>query len=456
MMLDLYAQAKLLTNARELIKKELPRSIEAYCVLLQAYCNQNQVQVATRLLYDLLQNIEVDDPRLGVLPTTQMFNIVLEGWYKSTNIDDAYEQVSTLFDTLRNYPKCQQYKIRPNHQTYVLVLESILSLNVPDSAMKAEALLAEMEQAYNRSLSTNNPNDDVNDIVKPDIDIYMLVIKAWIQANDSDRALSIIHRMEKITNIVPDQQMYYDLFAYYVKLGGEKAAESAEHTFKLMKASISEPKFHAYCLLNRVWLKSRSPKAADKLWLLYNEMVELNMRPDQPLYLQLIQLLVSKKELSYVRKAHTILDDIENRDHKFLVPTHYTMLIIAYLELDELDFALEVLSKFVDKFGQRDNQLVPIMTQLITVWVEKGEYKKATVLVNSMQSFNDAGLLQQGVKPELFELLRSAWESSDDPDKDFVIKQIDDILLHLSQQNDISGVTAASTTDHENHTVTER
>jgi hypothetical protein len=450
MMLELYVRAKLLTNARELVRKELPRSVESYCVLLKAYCDQNQIQAATRMLYDLLQN---SDPIAGILPNIQMFHIVMEAWCKSKHIEDAYEQVSTLFDTLKTYPKCQLYKIRPNHFTYVVLLESILSLEVPDGAIKAEAILAEMEQSYNQKLFIDNPNEamDVTDLVKPDLDIYMLVMRAWIQSNDSDRALAILRRMEKFTGIVPDKSMYHDLLNYYVKAGGEKAAEAAEQMFKLMKASY-EPQFLAYCLMNRAWLKSGSPKAADKLWLLYHEMTQLDMRPDQSTYLQLIQSLIAKKELAYIRKAQTILDDIEDNNNKYLVPTHYTMMMMAYLELDELDLAIEILSKFVHKFGHRDNQVVPLITQLIKVWIDKGEYKKATILVNTMQEFRDAGFLVQSVKSDIFELLKSAWESSNDPDKDFIIEQIDDIIRHIAVQNsnatdEIATATTTTTND---------
>jgi PPR repeat len=454
MMLELYVRANLLTNARELVKKELPRSIEAHCYLLKAYCDQNQLQVATRMLFDLLQNINTDDPRLGIIPNAQMFNIVMEGWGKSKNIDDAYEQISMLFDTVRNHPICQQYKIRPNKYTYIAVLESLISFEVPDGAVKAETMLGEMEQTYNSTLFTDNPNQavDVNELVKPDVDIYMLVMKAWIQSSDCDRALEILRRMEKFTDIVPDKQMYYEILNYYAKVGSEKAAESAEQIFKLMKASY-EPQFHSYCLLNRAWLKSGSAKATDKLWLLYCEMTERNMRPDQPMYLQLIQSLTAKRELSYVRKAQIVLNDIEEYNSKYLVPTHYTMMIMAYLELDEIDYAIEILSKFVHKFGRRDHQLVPIMTQLIKLWIDKGQYKKATMLVNTMQEFSDTGLLQEGVKRDVFELLKTAWESSDDPDKDFIIGQIDDIIRHLTARRPTDASTSTDTTAMTNDTT---
>jgi hypothetical protein len=327
----------------------------------------------------------------------------------------------------------------------MLVLESLISLEVPDGAVKAEAILGEMEQSFNQSLFSDHPDQliDVNQLVKPDVDIYMIVMKAWIQSSDCDRALDILRRMEKFTDIVPDKQMYYDLLHYYAKAGTEKAAESAEQIFKLMKASY-EPQYHAYSLLTRVWLKSGSTKAADKVWSLYCEMTEYNMRPDQPLYLQLIQLLTAKRELSYIRDAHTVLDDIEEYNRKYLVPTHYTMLLMAYLEVDEVDFAIQILSKFVQKFGHRDHQLVPIMTQLIKLWIDRGEYKKATMLVNSMQEFTDAGLLQEGVNCNVFVLLKAAWVSSNDPDKDFVIAQIDDIIHHLSRPEE---ATIARTND---------
>ena len=457
MMLELYIRANLLTNARELVKTELPRSIEAQCYLLKAYCDHNQVQVATRMLYDLLQENNKDDPKTGITPNIQMFNIVMEAWGKSKNIDDAYEQMSMLYDTLKNHPKCRHYKIRPNKYTYLVLLESLISLEVPDGAVKAEAILGEMEQTYNQILFSDNPNEviDVNELVKPDIDIYMIVMKAWIQSSDCDRALDILRRMEQFTSIVPDKQMYYDLLNYYAKVGSEKAAESATQVFQLMKAT-HEPQFHSYCLLNRAWLKSGSPKAADQLWLLYHEMTEKYMRPDPPLYLQLIQSLTAKKELKYIRKAQIILNDIEEHNRKYLVPTYYTMMIMAYLELDEVDFAIEMLSKFVHNFGHRDHQLVPIMTQLIKLWIDKGEYKKATILVNTMQEFTDAGLLQEGVQCDVFELLKTAWESSNDPDKDFIIEQIDDIIRHISERRTFTA-TAMTTSetdtdaDHSRH-----
>ena len=454
MMLELYIRTNLLTNARELVKKELPRSIEAHCFLLKAYCDHNQVQIATRILYDLVQNNKMDDPTTGIIPNTQMFNIVMEAWGRSKNIDDAYEQISILFETLQNYPKCRKYKIRPDKYSYILMLESLLSLEVPDGAVKAEAIIGEMEKSFNRTLFTDNPNEviDVNELVKPDVDIYMIVMKAWIQSSDCGRALEILRRMEKYTGIVPDKQMYYNILNYYAKVGSEKAAESAEQIFKLMKASY-EPQYHAYCLLNRVWLKSGSTKAADKLWLLYCEMTERNMRPDPTLYLQLIQSLTSKRELSYIRKAQTVLDDIEEYNNKYLVPTHYTMMIMAYLEQDEVDFAIEALSKFVHTFGQRDHQLVPIMTQLIKLWIERGQYKKATMLVNTMQEFTDTGLLQEGVKCDVFELLKTAWASSDDPDKDFILEQIDDIIRHLSVTIPTITTTTTDTTATTNDTI---
>ena len=334
------------------------------------------------------------------------------------------------------------------------MLESLILLDVPDYADKAEAVLHEMEKSYNRILFTDNPNQpvDVNTLVKPDADIYMIVMKAWIQSCRSDRAVDILLRMKNHADIVPDNQMSYEILKYYTKAGSERAAESAERVLKLIK-SWQEPQYHAYYLVARAWLKSGSTKAADKLWLLYCEMTEWNMRPDQQLSMQLIQCFTSKKELTFVRKAQTVLEDMEEYNSKYLVPTHFTMMIIACLELDEIELAMEVLTKLVLRFGQRDYQLVPMMTQLLKSWIDKGQYRKATMLVNSMQEFTDTGFLQEGVHCDVFELLKSAWESSNDPDKGFIVAQIDDIIRHLSSSETNPTTTADATTAATNDTT---
>jgi hypothetical protein len=128
MMLEVYVRAGLLTNAKELIKKELPKSIDAYCALFAAYGNNQQASVATRMLYDLLQTN--DTPKVGIMPNTQLFNIVMQAWSTSKNLDDAYDQINTLFETIRNHPKCRRYNIRPDIHTYMIILQSILSLDV--------------------------------------------------------------------------------------------------------------------------------------------------------------------------------------------------------------------------------------------------------------------------------------------------------------------------------------
>jgi hypothetical protein len=126
------------------------------------------------------------------------------------------------------------------------------------------------------------------------------------------------------------------------------------------------------------------------------------------------------------------LIDLEENNRSYLVPTHYTMILMAYLDLDETDDAIEILSRFVSKFGNVEGPLIPIIKQLVNVYIEKKEYKKATIIVNTMQEFYDTGLLIQGPNFEMFQLLKTAWEESDDPDKEFIIEQINDIIHHLS------------------------
>jgi pentatricopeptide repeat protein len=470
-MMDIYARAAMLEKAEELAAKVSSDPARTYCMMLKTYGNCDKAHEATRLLKDVL---DMDHP---IIPTTQMLNMVLDAWSKSSMITAVLRAFDVM--DLFEQPKCVQNNVFPDVITYGSLLKCIVVGKIPGGGTKAQSVLDDMEKRYQEKMRTANTTttaaaaityDDIGNenesdstgadaeilhAVQPDKIIYSLVMRAWFHDGDSDRALATIRRMEETTGIVPDERMYNDMIQHFVELGTRDGAKKAERIMKVMKTKL-KPDFYTYSIICKAWLKCDAEDAADRLWSVYEEMIRDKIYPDKFLYLQFIQSLTATKQRTYVQKADTILQDMEKSRRRFLVPTHFSMVFMAYLDIEDEDSAVDVLTRFVHKFGQSDGPFTAIINQLTKSWINKGELKKATFLVNSMQEFYDTGLLMQGPSKETYESLLAAWELSSDDEKDFVIPQIRSIMAALPSPTDATdaATTTTTTTDPEDESET--
>jgi pentatricopeptide repeat protein len=428
-MMDIYACAAMLHKAEELSDTAFPESAETYCMLIKTYGNTDNAPDATRLLNKLLDSENL------VLPTTQMFNMVLDAWAKSSAVTALYRAYE-VFNTFDKHPKCIQHNIRRDIITYGSILKCIVAADVPQGPDKAEEILSEMETKYQKHLSENPDSPEgCPDVVKPDKIIYTLVMKAWFQAGESDRALAVVKRMEDNAGILPDRRMYNEMLQHFAKVGTDDAATSANRILIALKQKM-KPDFYSYSLLCKTWLKSGDPEALDRLWDIYEEMRAENIHPDKFLFLQFVQSLTASKQPPYIQKAELILNELEKGPKGFLSPTHYSMIFMAYLDIGDGDRAVEILTRFVYTFGQVDGPFTAIINQLTKLWIKKGDIKKATFLVNTMQEFFNTGMLMQGPSRDTYLSLRNAWLASDDPTKDHIADQIQSILLNFPSADD--------------------
>ena len=157
----------------------------------------------------ILNHIKTKNLPTTIIPTVQMYSIVLEGWCRRVGrVRHAMDRAEQLLQEMEDYcskqttanQRTDRKKIRPNIVTYTSVIGGLARSKEPNLATRAEQLLTRMMQ---------------NQGIEPDMVVYTSVLNCWARATSrkeremaADRAMEILKHME---------DLYIKEEKYYVK-----------------------------------------------------------------------------------------------------------------------------------------------------------------------------------------------------------------------------------------------
>jgi len=235
---------------------------------------------------------------------------------------------------------------------------------------------------------------------------------------------------------------------HWSKAGTPEAAERAEqilmHMKQLakMKNPALKPNTFSYTIVMNAWSQSGDSNACERMWRLYEQMKEENVKPNFVTYATLISFFTKSPERREVlQRADILLQDIEKSKHEDFQPDrrHYTPVIKGWLSIGDVDKASRVLVRQIQSFiGNKNAGAEPnaiIINMVMQGWVKAGDLDRATSLINKMQALKDSNVLPEGPNVGTYKSLLGAWGRSRHPDKLANIQQLKERIAVLAEAN---------------------
>jgi pentatricopeptide repeat protein len=258
-LMDIYARSGQDDKVESLLQNATRPDTGIYGILIIAYCNSGRADRATEALHRMLHDSRV-------APTVELFNTLIEALVESSR-PDAVEQAFEFMRLMQKNERSLIIGVRPDVRTYNTLLECLAVPRNIDAGKRAVDVLDDMEGRYHAG--------DI--LVKPSQISYNLAVKACCQAQDLERADTVLKRMKK-PDITLTIQAYNDILHYYSLIGTSAAAERTEQILAYMKdlaksTPFFKPNETSYNIVLAAWTRSGDPDAANRMWTIYEQML---------------------------------------------------------------------------------------------------------------------------------------------------------------------------------------
>jgi antitoxin component HigA of HigAB toxin-antitoxin module len=410
MVLKMFAEAGMNSLARELEKDDennRPDSIMRYNILLQTYANRGEAARAMQLLNDIL------DKGLAV-PTVDTFNLTLDVWASSFR-EDRVEQSFHVLALMRELaPKLgtKENNIAPNIGSYTALLKCLLRANKTlDAGKKVVETFTEMK----------------HEGVQFDHHIFLIAIQICLNYRDLESLDLVLDDVEK-HNRIKHMTSYGLILNLLADFGSPETAERCERLLRHIKAKSAMQKgdFIVYNIVFKAHALSGASDAAERVWSLYEQMLDDRIETTDSTYSTLIGFFSSVKNRKWTEKAEDLLTKMR--------PTHaqYDSVIKSWLYLGDANQATCVFVRMVEQFIEdRDPKGSPLVSDYLVVTralLESNELPLATQFVDKMQQLRDAKQLNCGPDLPCYKALVEAWKVSILPEKAAAIEKYTRIM----------------------------
>jgi hypothetical protein len=439
-MMDIYANAKRLDKVLEIYQNHFVEhpDITQCNILMKAYGNCNLANISEQVLLTLLnENRNIDIRNVDVL-----FHTLMHAWSTSSAPDAIYRAFNVV-RIMKNHPKCKQYNIQPNVNTYTTLVRclhavvssrSIKSTDKTEVGRFVEEIISEVQDTY--TIYEENKDDSV----QRSIVAYTTAIKVCLYVEEYTRAEAILLFLENSDVLNVPTKFYSELIHLCTQRGtsssaiqGEKFLSHMMHLRKILHKPSLEPNERIYIKIIDNWIKSNDINSCNRVWFIYEKYLrnsqhfELSDRT----YDLLIPYFATASNGNFVDKAYEILQRMEEdyrqpnrmRHSTFLgvvgdsctnadmiaLPErpnyrHYVPVIQGYLNIRDVENATKVLIQQVDMCVDEVDPLLkraispirPIFLGIVKGWIELGQLEKASFIIETIQALYDKGKICDG------------------------------------------------------------
>ncbi|KAL7542284.1 hypothetical protein ACHAXR_013211 [Thalassiosira sp. AJA248-18] len=376
----------------------------------------------------------------GLWLNTRSYNLVINAWAKSGNIESINRAQALLKDMETSTT------VAPDLLSYSGVIACIAKSKRANDAMKAEDILSHVTKAkgvqpdngkhdlvifnqvmniYSKKGSTGSAERcekllkrmkhlaaEGNEQVAPDVRTYNLVLSAYANEKGPSQAEKILQRLEKHKDIKPDSISYITVMDSYAKIGD---AHNSLRILSLMEKSFengnlqAKPSRRAYVSALNSLAKGGRGDAGARAEALVQKMEKLykagdaDLKPDTTVYNVLINC--HKNSAS---RAEKVLYRMGKRD-----VVSYSNVINAYSNMGGFKAAKRA-QELLDEM-QKDDGVEPNAFAFNSRSGTKGAAQKAEGLLQRMEKLYEEGKTELQPSARVYTSVISAWANSNDP-----------------------------------------
>ncbi|KAK8597939.1 hypothetical protein V6N13_095333 [Hibiscus sabdariffa] len=228
-----------------------------FVIMLDSLCKEGDVRVAFECL---CRRKETD---LGWVPSSKVYNILLNGWFRSRNLEYAE----------RFWLDMKKAGISPSVVTYGILIEGYCMMHRVDRAME---LIDEMKGAS----------------IKPNARVYSPIIDALGEAGRLKEASGMMERV-LLCESGPDVSMYNSLVKGYCKAGDLVGAA------KILKTMISRGFIPTATIYNCFFRYFSQSGKIEEAMNLYTKMIRSGHNPDRLTFRLLLKMLCEEKRFDF-------------------------------------------------------------------------------------------------------------------------------------------------------------
>jgi pentatricopeptide repeat protein len=376
--IEYYTEAGMYDAANETFQKIQRPGIAEYCSWVRALGRADQAATANEILRDKMPSRPLD-----------AYNAALDAWLHST-------AKNTASAVRRLWKKIKSEGLEPREEDYTLYLEILAKWR--RQSTHADSILSEMRDRG----------------IPLDINHYHYTIQACVMSRDWQRCRSLLLRMSK-EGIYPTADTYSDHILPFLDV------HRAVELLPRMKGKLVSCDLYHSVMINCMRKPTRA--AQDKVYGLYQTMLDRGVKPDNETFSILINYFV-KRDLPRTLK---LLQDLEDYDDINADYSHYNPIMEVYIRNQQPLKAAEILLRRVDAYLRQDNHddIMPLPDNIHDVFIaliRADELPAASWLLGRLH-------YMPLVTFELtYKMMMDAWEMSDEPDKKTRIGRIKALL----------------------------
>ena len=337
--------------ARSRILPGVKPDLQSYNIMLDCHSRCGDGEKAQALLEKMIERWDSGDD--FVAPDTVSYSRVLSAWHRGGNMERCEHLTNVLLKQfyLRNYrvhpnlilcglakfgtmpealPKAQQLfqkmsilsvsgeraNVKPNVSSYSHLLECIVKADQADSGEIAESLLDEMLQKYE--------SGDID--VKPNVQVYNLVMQALVKTGDPTRTEDILAQMyeEDIrgARVYPNLQSFNIILQAWAKSNlGEDACKRGEQILRRLERIHEsqildvKPDVTSYnTVLEMLAIQSEEASAGRRAENLLRRMEDKGVEPNSISYNHTIQ---AQKKCGNVKRANQLKSYLKRKSFAY-------------------------------------------------------------------------------------------------------------------------------------------
>jgi len=320
------------------------------------------------------------------MPNAITYTTVIKALAKSGDGANAAKQAERILQKMKELYKSGNVNSKPDVVTYNAVINCWAQANHPNATVRAESILTDLVRDYK---SDPIKNADLS----PDTQIFSTVINVWAQEQQHSplgntraavKAQSLLADMEQlyadgISNAIPNSITYTTVIKAWAKSGdGERAAIEAEKLLRKMHELQNsgkeyvhlKPDIVTYNTVINCWAQLHEPDAAARAEEILSDMIEIyrsnpianaHLKPDVHIFNSAISAWAKSGAETAALRAQALLNDMENYCNEGIFDTKpdrktYSTVIDTWMKAGcEGEHAKVEIEKLLQKLNQLSN-----------------------------------------------------------------------------------------------------
>lgn len=248
--------------------KSVEQVLEFWATSSESTSNHQRVEYCIRLLdrlaASLLQEYAAGGLFASILDTT-LLNDILYHWNKTIHTRNTRESSKKLYSFSEMAEKIDKYRwcslVQPNAQSFRTILDAACCSpsSSQDDVLFADHLLEKLIQVSLKQ------QDDDNHPLMFDSHSITILIKAWVHQGHPQKAHDWLHRMQKISLLLPKRISRPDTLTYTFVLNGWAQAGNPEQTEATLEEQLLDaqngnikatPDIVSYNIVLKAWAKT--------------------------------------------------------------------------------------------------------------------------------------------------------------------------------------------------------